>query len=160
MRKLLILIYAINSLQGFSQNNLPAIKIKTLAGQDISFNNLTSTNGDTILVVSLWATWCIPCIQELETINDQYDERQKDRPFKLVAISIDDTRTSTRVRSFAMGRGWVFDIYLDPNSDLKRALNVNDVPHLLIIKNGKIVHQQNGYVPGNEEELFEKIKTL
>ena len=71
MRTLLILIYAINSLQGFSQNNLPAIKIKTLAGQEISFNNL-SVNGDTLLVVSLWATWCIPCIQELETINDQY----------------------------------------------------------------------------------------
>ncbi len=159
MRTLLILIYVINSLQGFSQNNLPAIKIKTLAGQEISFNDL-SVNGDTVLVVSLWATWCIPCIQELETINDQYDERQKDRPFKLVAISIDDTRTSTRVRSFAMGRGWAFDIYLDTNSDLKKALNVNDVPHLLIIKNGKIVYQQNGYVPGNEEELFEKIKTL
>jgi peroxiredoxin len=110
--------------------------------------------------VSLWATWCIPCINELENIHEQYAERQKQTPFKIVAISIDDSRTSARVKSFVKGKGWTFDIYLDENSDLKRALNINDVPHVLIIKKGKIVYQHNGYVPGNEEELFEKLKSI
>jgi hypothetical protein len=96
----------------------------------------------------------------LESINDQYADRQKETPFKVIAISIDDARTSARVKSFVKGKGWTFDIYLDPNSDLKRALNVNEVPHVLIIKNGKIVYQHNGYLPGNEEELFEKLKTI
>lgn len=144
----------------YSQTELPPVTIKTVSGQQRDFSTLVAMGGDTLTVISLWATWCIPCIQELETINEQYHERQKEKPFKLIAISIDDARTAARVRSFVAGKGWNFDIYLDTNSDLKRALNVNDVPHLLIIKNGKIVHQQNGYVPGNEEELFEKIKTL
>jgi cytochrome c biogenesis protein CcmG, thiol:disulfide interchange protein DsbE len=85
---------------------------------------------------------------------------QKETPFKIAAVSIDDSRTSSRVKSFVAGRGWNFDIYLDVNSDLKRALNINDVPHILIIKKGKIVYQHNGYVPGNEIELFEKLKSL
>lgn len=161
MHKLLVLLLAlINCIAAFSQNELPVVSIKTVTGQQKAFSEIVSTNSDTIVVVSLWATWCIPCLHELETINDQYAERQKEKPFKLIAVSIDDARTVNRVRSFAAGKGWQFDIYLDTNSDLKRALNVNDVPHLLIIKNGKIVHQQNGYVPGNEEELFEKIKSL
>jgi cytochrome c biogenesis protein CcmG, thiol:disulfide interchange protein DsbE len=157
---LLIIIYVITSQQVFAQNDLPLVTIKTLAGEQRPFNKLVSSNSDTIIIVSLWATWCIPCLQELESINDQYADWQKEKPLRVVAISVDDARTSARVRSFAAGKGWDFEIYLDINSDLKRALNVNDVPHLLLVKNGKIVYQQNGYVPGNEVELFEKIKTL
>ena len=143
----------------FGQNDLPDVKLKTLTGDEIRFNTL-GRNNDTILIVSLWATWCVPCIQELEAISEQYDDRQKETPFKLIAISIDDSRTAQRVKPFVKGRGWPFEIYLDINSDLKRALNINDVPHVFIIKNGKIVYQHNGYVAGNEEELFEKMKTL
>jgi len=150
-----VLIYSVC----FSQNELPAVKIKALNGQEILFNTLGSNN-DTAIIVSLWATWCVPCINELEAINDQYAERQKESPFKLIAISVDDSRTSARVRPFVKGRGWNFDIYLDVNNDLKRALNINDVPHILIIRNGKIIYQHNGYMAGNEEELFEKIRSM
>lgn len=141
-----------------AQNELPSVKIKTLAGQEVAFNTI-GLDSDTAVIVSLWATWCVPCIQELETISEQYEERQKETPFRLIAVSIDDSRTTKRVRPFVKGKGWPFEIYLDINSDLKRALNINDVPHILIIKNGKIVYQHNGYVAGNEEELFEKLKT-
>ena len=149
-----LVIYNISS----AQNALPDTKIKSLTGNEVSFNSLG--NSDTAVIVSFWATWCIPCIQELNTIHDQYDERQKETPFRFVAISIDDSRTTQKVRPFVAGKGWSFEIYLDINSDLKRALNINDVPHILIIKNGKIVYQHNGYVNGNEEELFEKLKSL
>ena len=143
---------------GLGQNDLPDVKLRSLTGEEIRFNSFGKN--DTVLIVSLWATWCVPCIQELEAISEQYEERQKETPFRLIAVSIDDSRTTQRVKPFVKGRGWPFDIYLDVNSDLKRALNINDVPHVLLIKNGKIVYQHNGYVAGNEEELFEKIKTL
>ena len=159
MKKIVAPIIAILvCLPGLAQNDLPDVKLKSLTGEEIRFNAFG--NNDTVLIVSLWATWCVPCIQELEAISEQYDERQKETPFKLIAVSIDDSRTTQRVRPFVKGRGWPFEIYLDVNSDLKRALNINDVPHVFIIKGGKIVYQHNGYVAGNEDELFEKIKTL
>lgn len=141
-----------------AQNSLPDVNIKSLSGKTISFASF-GNNNDTAIIVSLWATWCIPCVLELETISEQYDEKQKETPFKFIAISIDDARTSQRVKPFVRGKGWPFEIYLDVNSDLKRALNINDVPHILIIKKGQIVYQHNGYVAGNEEELFEKLKS-
>lgn len=141
------------------QNSLPDTKIRSLQGNDILFNSFGNAK-DTAVIISFWATWCIPCIQELNTINDQFEERQKETPFRFVAISIDDARTAQKVKPFVAGKGWPFEIYLDPNSDLKRALNIIDVPHILIIKNGKIVYQHSGYVNGNEEELFEKLKSI
>lgn len=160
MKKICPVVFClIFSIVSFAQNELPDIKVKSLSGEEFRFNSLGNMS-DTVLIVSLWATWCVPCIQELEAISEQYEERQKETPFKLIAVSIDDSRTTNRVRPFVKGKGWPFDIYLDVNSDLKRALNVNDVPHVLVIKNGKIVYQHNGYVAGNEEELFEILKTL
>jgi len=142
-----------------AQNALPDTKIKSLQGNEIMFNSFGNTR-DTAVIISFWATWCIPCIQELNTIHDQYEDRQKETPFRFIAISIDDARTMQKVKPFVAGKGWPYEIYLDVNSDLKRALNIIDVPHILIIKNGKIVYQHNGYINGNEEELFEKLKSI
>jgi len=142
-----------------AQNALPDTKIKSLQGNEVIFNSFGNTR-DTAVIISFWATWCIPCIQELNTIHDQYEDRQKETPFRFIAISIDDARTMQKVKPFVAGKGWPYEIYLDGNSDLKRALNIIDVPHILIIKNGKIVYQHNGYVNGNEEELFEILKKI
>ena len=158
MKKLIaVLSFGLITMICHGQHQLPDIKIRSLTGTEVIFSAL-AMNTDTAIIVSLWATWCIPCIQELEIISEQYEERQKEFPFKLIAISIDDSRTTNKVKPFVKGRGWPFEIYLDMNSDLKRALNINDVPHVLIIKSGKIVYQHNGYVAGNEEVLFEKLK--
>jgi thioredoxin-related protein len=82
------------------------------------------------------------------------------KPFKLIAVSIDDSRTSQRVKPFVTGKGWQFDVYIDVNSELKRAFNVTDVPCVMLIKNNKVVYQHTGYVAGSEEDLFDKIKSL
>lgn len=141
-----------------AQTELPAIKIRTLAKQQVAFNSLAAFSTDTAVIVSFWATWCIPCITELNTINEQYKERQQQVPFKLLAVSVDDARTATKVRSMVAGKGWPYAIYLDTNSDLKRAFNVNEIPYIMVIKNRKIIYQHTGYMLGNEEELFSALK--
>jgi len=149
------LVYSTSS----AQNALPDTRIKSLQGNEVRFNSFGNTR-DTAVIISFWATWCIPCIQELNAIHDQYEDRQKETPFRFIAISIDDARTMQKVKPFVAGKGWPYEIYLDVNSDLKRAMNIIDVPHILVIKNGKIVYQHNGYVNGNEEELFEILKKI
>ena len=144
----------------FSQENFAPVKIKSLSGKEVNFSDIVATSNDTLVVVSFWATWCIPCVAELDNINDEYKERQGAKPFKFIGISIDDSRTSQRVKPFIKGKGWQFDVYLDVNSELKRAMNVTDVPHVIIIKNNKIVYRHTGYIVGEEENLFDKIKSL
>lgn len=144
---------------GFAQSGLPEVNIKDMKGNERSFAGLFEQLGDTPVIVSFWATWCGPCIKELEAINDNLEDWQKNTTFKLLAVSIDDSRTAGRVKPFVKGRGWTFDIFQDINNDLKRALNIPNVPHTLIIKNRKIIYQHDGYLPGNEEELIEKIRS-
>jgi thiol-disulfide isomerase/thioredoxin len=144
----------------YSQDNFASVKLKSVSGKDVNFSDVITNSKDTLVVVSFWATWCIPCITELDNISDEYKSKQAIRPFKFIGISIDDSRTAQRVKPFVKGKGWQFDVYLDINSELKRAMNVTDVPHVLIIKDNKVVYRHTGYIAGEEDNLFDTIKSL
>ena len=138
---------------------IPSVDIKTLDGKTIntaSFDN----NGDPI-VISFWALWCKNCIKELEAISEIYEDWQDETNVKLIAISIDDSRNTSKLKPFVNTKGWEYEIYHDPNSDFKRALGINQIPHTFLL-NGKneIISEHVGYTDGQEEELYDKIIKL
>lgn len=79
---------------------------------------------------------------------------------EIVAVSVDDSRTQKRVKPLIKGKEWNYNVLLDTNQDFKRAMSIANVPYTIVVKNGKVVYIQNGYVPGSEKDLFEKLKTL
>ena len=139
---------------GYSQ--LPNINLKDVNGVTKNLSKF-SNNGNPI-IISFWATWCKPCKAELNTIAEEYDDWTDETGVKLIAVSIDDARSSTRVEPYINAQGWEYLVLLDPNGDLKRAMNVNNVPHTFLVDgNGKIVWDHNNYSPGDEEELYEEL---
>jgi peroxiredoxin len=88
------------------------------------------------------------------------EEWKKSLNFEIIAVSTDDSRTQKRVKPLINGKGWDFKVLLDTNQDFKRALSIVNIPYTIVVKNSEIVHIQNGYVPGNEKVLLEKMKTL
>lgn len=138
---------------------LPQIEVQTLGGAKVPIASLHQTGKPT--VVSFWATWCKPCINELNSLAERYEELQEELGVTLVAVSIDDSRTSPKVGPFVAGQGWDYTVVLDPNSDLRRAMGVNNVPHTFLLNGaGEIVWQVNKYVPGEEEVLIAEIRKL
>jgi|TARA_B100000768_G_C11125291_1_gene309321 thiol-disulfide isomerase/thioredoxin len=156
MKKLISLACFLISITAFSQNELPNIDLTTMDGKKINFQNAADT--DNVAIVSLWATWCVPCLKELDAISEVWDEWQDETSVELIAISVDDSRTVKRVKPLINGKGWDYTILLDTNNDLKRALGASTVPLTLLVKNNKIVYRHSGYSPGSEFELYEKVK--
>ena len=136
---------------------LPSVKVKDLEGKTVNTGDFG--NDGKPYVISFWATWCKPCILELSTIHDEYADWIEETGVKLIAVSIDDARNSAKVKPFVDGKSWDYEVYLDENGELKRAMGVNNVPHTFLMNGkGEIVYQHNSYSPGDEEELLEKIK--
>ncbi|MES2630150.1 MAG: TlpA disulfide reductase family protein [Bacteroidota bacterium] len=152
------------ALSGYAQDNgskrkIPASKIKDLKGAEI--NTETLSNNGKPMVISFWATWCKPCVNELSAIAETYEDWQAETGVKIVAVSIDDARNVAKVGPMINTKGWEYQVLTDQNGDFKRVMNVNTVPHTFLIDGeGNIVWQHNAYAPGDEKELYEKIKKL
>ena len=139
--------------------NLPNVDVKKIDGSSFNFKNIDN-NGNPI-VISFWATWCKPCTKELNNIAEIYEDWQDETNVKLVAVSIDDRRSQSKVAPYVNSSGWEYEIYIDSNSDLKRAMGVSTVPHTFLLdKNKQIIWQHRGYVEGDEYELFDEILKL
>ncbi len=164
MKNILTTLIVILSLSAFAQNDstaatLPEISLKSVDGEDIQLADYGNNNK--ITVISFWATWCKPCIKELKNINGLLDEWIEEYDMELVAISVDDSRNTVKVRPMVNAFNWDFDILLDPNGDVQRALNVANPPvTFLIDQNGRIVYTHTGYVEGDEYDLEDHIKEL
>lgn len=138
---------------------LPSVNIKTLDGRTI--NTQTISNEGKPLMVCFWALWCKPCKKELDAYNEVYEDWQDETGVKLIAISIDDARSSAKVKPFVNGKDWQFDVLLDPNQEFKRAMSVNMIPHTFILDgNGNIVYQHTSYYEGLEDEMFDLLKKV
>lgn len=162
MKNLFFLVFSFVAFvfQAKAQNQtLPSVQVKNLEGQPMDFKSVADSGK--ITVVSFWATWCAPCIKELEAINEHYASWKEKYNMELVAVSIDDARNSKKVKPKVLGYGWEYEIVLDENSDLARAMNVNNPPMTFIVdREGNVVWSHQGYTPGAEEELEARIKEI
>ncbi|MFZ4465232.1 MAG: TlpA family protein disulfide reductase [Bacteroidales bacterium] len=138
---------------------VPSVTLKTLEG--MNFNTADIANDGKPIIISFWALWCKPCQKELDAFNEHYAEWQEETGVKIYAVSIDDSRSTAKVQPLVSGKGWEFDVLLDVNSDFKRAMNVNMIPHTFLLDGqGNIVSQHTSYFEGAELELYKKVKAL
>lgn len=150
---------SVSQAQVFQPRPIPVVDVKDMDGKTVSTSTLN--NNGKPMVLDFWATWCKPCINELTAINDLYSDWQKETGVKIIAISVDDARTMSNVKPFVNGKDWDYEVYVDPNGDMKRALNIGAVPYVFLVNGkGEIVSVHTGYAPGDENKLYEEIKKL
>jgi|SRR5690554_6036915 thiol-disulfide isomerase/thioredoxin len=156
MKKLIVCLFILATAMTNAQTELPNMTLKNLDGKDVKLQDISS--GDKLVVISLWATWCVPCKNELDAINEIYEDWQSSTNVTLYAITVDDARTVNRVKPMVNGKGWEYEVLYDTNNDLKRALGAATIPLTLIVKNNQILYRHSGYTPGAEDELYAKLQ--
>ena len=143
----------------FTKKTLPDIEVKDINGDKVNVSDF-GKNGK-ITILNFWATWCGPCKLELNNIADVYEEWVEDYNVELVAISIDDSRNTAKVKSFVNAQGWDFQVLLDSNQDIKRAFNFQAPPYTVLTDaSGSIIQVHQGYRNGDEYLLEDKIKEI
>ncbi len=158
-KTILFFLLFLNSWFVFSQKEMPNVNLVNNNNESFNVKN-DFHEKDKLYVFAFWATWCVPCLNELDAINEHYESWKSELNMELVAVSIDDSRTQKRVKPLLNGKKWTYTILLDTNQDLKRALSIANVPYTLVVKNKKIVYIHNGYSQGAEIELYNKLKEL
>ena len=159
-KKLLLILYlALFTNVQTTRAQLPAVNLKTMDGRTVRTDTLS--NDGKPFIIDFFATWCKPCNRELDAIAEVYEDWQEETGVKIFAISIDQAQNINKVKPLVNNHGWEYDVLLDPNGDLKRALGIQMIPFVLICDGkGKIVYKHSGYTDGAETELIEKVREL
>ncbi len=139
------------------EGKAPNFELEDLDGE---YQELNDFLGEGPVLISFWATWCKPCIQELKEYNKIYNEF-KDRGFKIIAISTDSERSVAKVKPFISSMGYEFAVLLDTNSDVAREYYARVMPYSIILnKDGQILYSHVGFSHGDEKKVKEIIQKL
>ena len=142
-----------------SAKKIANVDLKTLDGK--VFNTSGISNNGKPIIVSIWETSCKPCILELDAISDEYKGWQKETGVKVVAISIDNSRSIANVGTIVKTKGWGFEVYTDVNQDFRRAMNIGFCPYTYLVDGqGNVVWEKGSYSEGDETLVYEMVKKL
>ena len=131
-----------------------------LENLDGDFVELNDEIGDGPLLLSFWATWCKPCLEELIEFQKLYND-YKENGFKMLAISNDSERTIAKVKPYVKSMNYNFPVLFDTNSDVARIYYARAIPYsVLLDKNGAIVYSHMGYMRGDEIVVRDKVKRM
>lgn len=144
---------------GVAQAQLPAVSLKSIDGATVQSETLS--NDGKPFIIDFFATWCKPCNRELSAIAEVYDEWQEETGVKIYAVSIDQGQNINKVKPLVDQNEWEYEVLLDPNSELLKALGGQMIPFVVVIDgNGNIASKHSGYTDGAENELLEEVKKL
>lgn len=163
MKKIIVLLCVLATVNVFAQSTkgskVPAVSVKKMDGS--AFNTSKFSNNGKPMIIDFWATWCKPCVAELEAIADEYAKWAKETGVKVIIVSVDDARTMDKVAPFIKEQGWTYESYLDPNQDFQHAMQVINPPYVVIVDgNGQVVWTHNGYMEGEEDNLYAALKKV
>ncbi len=136
---------------------LPSVQLKDIDGKRVDTAKLN--NDGKPYIISFFATWCKPCLRELDAIRDVYPDWQDETGVKLIAVSIDKAQDESKVKPLVNSKNYEYEVLLDPNGDFKRAMGVNLVPTVFVIDgNNNIIETRTQYTEGSESHLIEVVR--
>lgn len=135
---------------------VPDFSLDNLDGDEVSLSDLRGK----VVVISFWATWCGPCLQELPHMQTIADENSED--VVVLAITTDGPDTLSEVRNVVRRNRWTMPILLDQDGSVMAQLNPRGTqPFTMFIdRNGNLAGSHEGYSSGDEVGHAESVATL
>lgn len=132
-------------------------KLPDLEGKEVSLQQLLAQGP---VLVNFWATWCKPCQKELPHL-DEIAREFAGKGLSVVAVSVDNPRSVSKVKSYVKAQNYSFITVLDTNGEAKRAFKAFSQPYTVMLKqDGTKAFSNIGYKPGDEKLIREKILAL
>jgi peroxiredoxin len=158
MKKIFSVLFAFLFLAGPTQaQQAPDFSLRNLSNEEVTLSDLKGS----VVLINFWATWCGPCQVEMPHLQRLHEEL-KDDGLVVLAISVDEARTASRVKPHIKSKGFTFPVLLDTSTEVVTQYNPQKtLPYsVLVDRRGNIHWRHNGYSPGDEAEIAVKIREL
>lgn len=117
---------------------LPPVPLRTLEGAEVTLPGLVQGR---VGLISLWATWCEPCLAEFPALQRL---AAATRPEELTAVAVSIGEPASTVAPFVARHGLRYRHLLDEHFALADALGQRRVPVTLVVDAGGRVRHVGG----------------
>jgi peroxiredoxin len=132
----------------------PGFSLQSRDGGQVS---LASQKGN-VVMVNFWATWCVPCRQEMPHLQALY-ERYQSLGFELLAVNVEDNPEGAR--KWLEETPVTFPVLFDPKNEVSKLYKVVAMPSTVLIgRDGTMRFIHHGYKPGYENEYQTQVRAL
>jgi peroxiredoxin len=133
----------------------PNFTLQSNAGGQVS---LASLKGK-VVMVNFWATWCVPCRQEMPHLEALY-EKYNSLGFELLAVNV-EKNNAEGARKWLQETPVTFPVLFDPENQVTKLYKVQTMPSTVIIgRDGTMRFMHNGYKPGYENDYQTQVRAL
>ena len=161
MKKLFVLLLIVST--GCSQSKPQEVLVDASATDLVQ--TVASYEGEKPVMVNLWATWCIPCVEEFPHIMEL--KKKYNDEFELIFVSGDFDEAKEEAREFLKSQEVDFTTYFKVGNDNEFISTFSDtwsgaLPYTVIYdKNGEISAEWEGKAEYEkfESELLKVINT-
>jgi len=137
-------------------NSMLSSDLKTLDGITVSSDKAIEAGSQTVLV--LWSSTSNQCVQNLDNLQDLWNDSLRDEGVNFVSVCIDANGYYSKIKPFVDGNGWEFDTYIDVNGDFNRTIGVNELPCTILLDNeNNQIARYEGFSAGSKD-LLNKIR--
>lgn len=139
--------------EGLEANTLFSSKNKK-----ISLKELLAKYGDSMVFVDFWASWCVPCKDEMKyypNLLKKYDSEKVEFIFLSLDKDIFNWRSAASEFDF-MNEENSFILADDFDSKIAKQLKINSIPRYVVFKNGKVIIE-NSKRPSDTEALAKQL---
>ena len=111
-------------------------------------------------VINFWATWCVPCKEELPDLS-LLKSKIKKYNIDVFTISIDKKNIKDQLKFLSNNGASNLDHFFDKEMKIFKALKLIGIPTTIIVnENGFIISKHEGILKWGEDEIINKIKSL
>jgi len=111
-----------------------------------------------VIFLNFWATWCMPCVAELPSINKLYNQfKNEDIVFLLISNENID-----KVKKYKQRKNYDVPFYInDENSNIPKMYYSRGIPTTFIInKKGQVIKASSGAEDWDDKEFIETVREL
>lgn len=133
----------------------PGFTLQSLDGAPVS---LSAQKGN-VVMINFWATWCVPCRQEMPHLQALY-EKYQGLGFELLAVNVEKDNAAG-ARKWLEETPVTFPVLFDSNNEVTKLYKVQTMPTTVLIgRDGTMRFIHHGYKPGFENEYQTQVRAL
>jgi peroxiredoxin len=127
-------------------------KAKDLDGHE---HRLRDLRGHKVVHLVFWATWCVPCLEEIPHLREAYS-KYGEQGLEILGVTMPMDQTAESVRGFVRKQKLQYPILWDEGQAIMSRYHVDAIPQNFLIGRDGIIRYAGGGLPDDYDTLVRK----